>query len=127
MSLIPMNVEQLRRQGMKSAEQKREQEKQYQHKIDQMSKHNVGGLYDVRAIMKSKQYKEQKNFYDVHQSEEEFRDMFQSYGMFGQADKWLDYLKKTRGQNAIDSFQIRELGKVLSDTFEEFRQKEEKK
>ncbi len=74
MSLIPMNVEQLRRQGMKSAEQKREQEKQYQQKIDQMSKHNVGGLYDVRAIMKSKQYKEQKNFYDVHQSEEEFRE-----------------------------------------------------
>ena len=35
--------------------------------------------------------------------------------------------QKTRGQNAIDSFQIRELGKVLSDTFEEFRQKEEKK
>ena len=123
MSLIPMNVEQLRRQGMKSAEQKREQEKQYQQKIDQMSKHNVGGLYDVRAIMKSKQYKEQKNFYDVHQSEEEFRDMFQSYGMFGQADKWLDYLKKTRGQNAIDSFQLRELGKKLSDTFENFKQK----
>ena len=92
MSLIPMNVEQLRRQGMKSGT-KREQEKQYQQKIDQMSKHNVGGLYDVRAIMKSNNTRNRK-FYDVHQSEEELRDMFQSYGMFGQADKWLDYLKK---------------------------------
>ena len=60
MSLIPMNTEQLRRQAIKNAEDRREQERQYQAKVEQMSKHNVGGLYDIRAIKKSNQFKEQK-------------------------------------------------------------------
>ena len=123
MSLIQMNAEQMRRKAIENAKAKQQQQADFKNKVDNMSRHDVGGLYDVRAIMKSKQFKEQKNFYDNHQAEEEFRDMFQSYGMFGQADKWLDYLKKTRGQNAIDSFQLRELGKKLSDTFENFKQK----
>jgi hypothetical protein len=41
MSLIPMNTEQLRRQAIKNSEDKREQERQYQAKVEQMSKHNV--------------------------------------------------------------------------------------
>ena len=86
-----------------------------------LSKNNL----DVREIIKSKQFKEQKNYYDPHQAEQEFRDMFQSYGLYSDADGWIDYLKKTRGSsaNAIDSFQLRELGKKLSDTFENFKQK----
>ena len=123
MSLIPMNVEQMRRKALENSKAKQQQQKDFENQVNQMSKHNVGGLYDVRAIMKSKQFKEQKNFYDNHQAEEEFRDMFQSYGMYSEADGWIDYLKKTRGQNAIDSFQLRELGKKLSDTFENFKQK----
>ena len=30
-----------------------------------MSKHNVGGLYDIRAIKKSNQFKEQKVYFDT--------------------------------------------------------------
>ena len=123
MSLISMNVEQMRRKAIENSKAKQQQQKDFENQVNEMSKHNVGGLYDVRQIMKSKQFKEQKNYYDSHQAEEEFRDMFQSYGMYSEADGWIDYLKKTRGQNAIDSFQIRELGKKLSDTFESFKQK----
>ena len=123
MSLIQMNAEQMRRKAIENAKAKQQQQADFKNKVDNMSRHDVGGLYDVRAIMKSKQFKEQKNFYDNHQAEEEFRDMFQSYGMYSEADGWIDYLKKTRGHNAIDSFQLRELGKKLSDTFENFKQK----
>ena len=123
MSLIQMNAEQMRRKAIENAKAKQQQQADFKNKVDSMSRHDVGSLYDVRAIMKSKQFKEQKNFYDNHQAEEEFRDMFQSYGMYSEADGWIDYLKKTRGQNAIDSFQLRELGKKLSDTFENFKQK----
>ena len=123
MSLIPMNVEQMRRKALENSQAKLKQQKDFKNQVDSMSRHDVGGLYDVRQIMKSKQFKEQKNYYDSHQAEEEFRDMFQSYGMYSEADGWIDYLKKTRGQNAIDSFQLRELGKKLSDTFENFKQK----
>jgi len=123
MTLIPMNVEQMRKKAIENAKAKQQQQKDFENQVNQMSRHNVGSSLDVREIIKSKQFKEQKNFYDSHQAEDEFRDMFQSYGMYSEADGWLDYLKKTRGSNAIDSFQIRELGKKLSDTFENFKQK----
>ena len=95
--LIRMNAEQMRRKGLENAEAKRQREKDYINQMEKMSKHDVGGLYDIRAIAKSKQFKEQKNYYDPHQAEQEFRDMFQSYGLYSEADGWLDYLKKTRG------------------------------
>ena len=40
--LVSKNIEQLRREGIKNAEVKRQREKDYQTKIDNMSKHNVG-------------------------------------------------------------------------------------
>ena len=94
----------MRRKAQENSKAKQQQQKDFENQVNEMSKHNVGGLYDVRQIMKSKQFKEQKNYYDSHQAEEEFRDMFQSYGMYSEADGWIDYLKKTRGQNAIDIF-----------------------
>ena len=51
--LIRMSAEQMRRKGLENAELKRQREKDYNMKIEQMSKHNVGGLMDIRAIKKS--------------------------------------------------------------------------
>ena len=45
--------------------------------------------------IKSKQFKEQKNYYDPNQAEKEFSDMLQSYGMFGESQKWIDYIKES--------------------------------
>ena len=70
-----MNTEQLRRVAMKNAEDRREQERQYQAKVEQMSKHNVGGLYDIRAIKKSNQFKEHKVYFDTEKVTAEFEDM----------------------------------------------------
>ena len=65
MTLIPRNIEQLRREGIQNAETRRQKEKDYALKVEQMSKHNVGGLYDIRAIAKSKQFKEQQSHYNT--------------------------------------------------------------
>ena len=62
MTLIPMNVEQLRRQAIKNAQLREQQEKNYQVKVEQLSKHNVGNYLDIRTIKKSKQLKDQKNY-----------------------------------------------------------------
>ena len=121
--LIRMNAEQMRRKGLENAEAKRKREKDYITQMERMSKHDVGGLYDIRAIAKSKQFKEQKNYYDPHQAEKEFSDMLQSYGMFGESQKWIDYIKES-GKN-IDSFQLRLLGKRLSDMIETMRAKQD--
>ena len=126
MSLIPMNVEQLRRQGMKSAEQKREQEKQYQQKIDQMSKHNVGGLYDIRAIKKSKQFEQQKNHYNIEQARSELEDLLQSNRLYKFSLETEDFIKRISGREA-DRYTIRETGKFISDLVNEIKLKYEVK
>ena len=120
--LIRMNAEQMRRKGLENAEAKRQREKDYINQMEKMSKHDVGGLYDIRAIAKSKQFKEQKNYYDPHQAEKEFSDMLQSYGMFGESQKWIDYIKESG--KSIDSFQLRLLGKRLSDMIETMKTKD---
>jgi|TARA_Y100000592_G_C5375412_1_gene270694 hypothetical protein len=120
--LIRMNAEQMRRKGLENAEAKRQREKDYINQMEKMSKHDVGGLYDIRAIAKSKQFKEQKNYYDPHQAEKEFSDMLQSYGMFGESQKWIDYIKESG--KSLDSFQLRLLGKRLSDMIETMKAKD---
>ena len=93
MSLIPMNTEQLRRAAIKNAEDRREQERQYQAKVEQMSKHNVGGLYDIRAIKKSNQFKEQKDYFDTDKVTAEFEDMMTYNRLITKKQNFLDHLK----------------------------------
>jgi poly(3-hydroxyalkanoate) synthetase len=120
MTLIRKGIEQLRREGMANAQQRINEQTTYQTKVDALSKHNVGGLYDLRAIKKSKQFKEQKNFYDIDQAMAEFQDMLQSNQLIKHKNKYLEYLK-TSGKDDFDSFQIRTLGKFLSEVINDIK------
>ncbi len=120
MTLIRKGIEQLRREGMANAQQRINEQTTYQTKVDALSKHNVGGLYDLRAIKKSKQFKEQKNFYDIDQAMAEFQDMLQSNQLIKHKNKYLEYLK-TSGKDDYDSFQIRTLGKFLSEVINDIK------
>ena len=113
MTLIRKGIEQLRREGLANAQSKLEQRSTYQAKVDTLSKHNVGGYYDIRAIVKSQQFKEQKNFYDIDQVTDEFTEMLTQSRLVKHKSKYLDYLSTT-GRNG-DSFQIRSLGKFISE------------
>jgi len=106
MSLIPMNTEQLRRQAIKNAEDRREQERQYQAKVEQMSKHNVGGLYDIRAIKKSNQFKEQKVYFDTNKVNAEFEDMMTYNRLITKKQNFLDHLKSL-GHSTTDAHSLR--------------------
>ena len=106
MSLIPMNTEQLRRVAIKNAEDRREQERQYQAKVEQMSKHNVGGLYDIRAIKKSNQFKEQKVYFDTEKVNAEFEDMLTYNRLITKKQNFLDHLKSL-GHSATDAHSMR--------------------
>ena len=106
MTLIPMNTEQLRRQAIKNAEDRREQERQYQAKVEQMSKHNVGGLYDIRAIKKSNQFKEQKVYFDTDKVNAEFEDMLTYNRLITKKQNFLDHLKSL-GHSATDAHSMR--------------------
>ena len=106
MSLIPMNTEQLRRVAIKNAEDRREQERQYQAKVEQLSKHNVGGLYDIRAIKKSNQFKEQKVYFDTDKVTAEFEDMLTYNRLITKKQNFLDHLKSL-GHSATDAHSMR--------------------
>jgi hypothetical protein len=120
MTLIRRGLEQIRREGMANAQQKIKEQSNYQAKVDTLSKHNVGGLYDLREIKNSKQFKEQKNFYDTEQAMTEFEDMLQSNHLITHKSKYLEYLK-TSGRDDYDSFQIRTLGKFLSEVINDIK------
>lgn len=106
MSLILMNAEQLRRQAIKNAEQKLEEQKNFQAKVEQMSKHNVGGLYDIRAIKKSNQFKEQKVYFDTDKVTAEFEDMMTYNRLITKKQNFLDHLKSL-GHSAADAHSMR--------------------
>ena len=124
--LIRMSAEQMRRKGLENAELKRQREKEYSMKIEQMSKHNVGGLYDIRAIKKSKQFEQQKNHYNIEQARSELEDLLQANRLYKFSLETEDFIKRISGREA-DSYTIRETGKFISDLVNEIKLKYEVK
>ena len=126
MSLIPMNVEQMRRKALENSKAKQQQQKDFENQVNQMSKHNVGGLYDVRQIMKSQQFKEQKNHYNIEQARSELEDLLQANRLYKFSMETEQFIKRISGREA-DSYTIRETGKFISDLVNEIKLKYEVK
>ena len=126
MSLIPMNVEQMRRKALENSKAKQQQQKDFENQVNQMSKHNVGGLYDVRQIMKSQQFKEQKNHYNIEQARSELEDLLQANRLYKFSFETEEFIKRISGREA-DSYTIRETGKFISDLINEIKTKYEVK
>ena len=124
--LIRMSAEQMRRKGMLNAEQRRKREEEYNMKVESMSKHNVGGLYDIRAIKKSKQFEQQKNHYNIEQARSELEDLLQANRLYKFSLETEDFIKRISGREA-DSYTIRETGKFISDLVNEIKLKYEVK
>ena len=124
--LIRMSAEQMRRKGLENAELKRQREKEYNMKVEQMSKHNVGGLYDIRAIKKSKQFEQQKNHYNIEQARSELEDLLQANRLYKFSHDTEEFIKKISGREA-DSYTIRETGKFISELINEIKLKYEVK
>ena len=87
-----------------------------------MSRHDVGGLYDVRAIMKSQQFKEQQNHYSIDMAMSELEELLQRNRLYKFKDMTVDFIKKVSGRD-VDSFNVRETGKFLSELINEIKLK----
>ena len=121
-----MNVEQMRRKALENSKAKQQQQKDFENQVNQMSKHNVGGLYDVRQIMKSQQFKEQKNHYNIEQARSELEDLLQANRLYKFSLETEDFIKRISGREA-DSYTIRETGKFISELINEIKLKYEVK
>ena len=126
MSLIPMNVEQMRRKALENSKAKLQQQKDFKNQVEQMSRHNVGGLYDIRAIKKSKQFEQQKNHYNIEQARSELEDLLQANRLYKFTHDTEEFIKKISGREA-DSYTIRETGKFISELINEIKAKYEVK
>ena len=126
MSLIPMNVEQMRRKALENSKAKQQQQKDFENQVNQMSKHNVGGLYDIRAIKKSKQFEQQKNHYNIEQARSELEDLLQANRLYKFSMETEQFIKRISGREA-DSYTIRETGKFISELINEIKAKYEVK
>ena len=124
MTLIRKGIEQIRREGLANAQAKIKQQEDYQAKVDSMSKHSVGGLYDVRTIIKSKQFKEQKNHYSTDMAMSELEDLLSANRLYKFKQATLDYIMKVTGRD-YDSFNIRETGKFISELINELKERYE--
>ena len=122
MSLIQMNAEQMRRKALENSKAKLKQQQDFRNQVDNMSRHDVGGLYDVRAIMKSQQFKEQQNHYSIDMAMSELEELLQRNRLYKFKDTTTDFIKKISGKDT-DSFNVRETGKFLSDLINELKNK----
>jgi hypothetical protein len=119
MSLIPMNTEQLRRRAIKNAEDRREQEQQYQAKVEQLSKHNVGGYFDLRTIKNSKSTKMiNEKYYDKERIEEKFESFLGYHGLYKVRNIIEERVRKVNGGD-LTVFGIEEEMKYLDDVLNE--------
>ena len=119
MSLIQMNVEQMRRKAIKNAEDRREQEQQYQAKVEQLSKHNVGGYFDLRTIKNSKSTKMiNEKYYDKERIEEKFESFLGYHGLFKVRNIIEERVRKVNGGD-LTVFGIEEEMKYLDDVLNE--------
>jgi len=119
MTLIPMNTEQLRRQAIKNAEDKLQEQKNYQAKVEQMSKHNVGGYFDLRTIKNSKSTKMiNEKYYDKERIEEKFESFLGYHGLYKVRNIIEERVRKVNGGD-LTVFGIEEEMKYLDDVLNE--------
>ena len=120
MSLIQMNAQQMRAKAIKNMEERKERERQYQAKVEQMSKHNVGGNLDIREIMKSNQFKEQKVYFDTEKVNAEFEDMMTYNRLITKKQNFLDHLKSL-GHSTTDAHSMRLWTRIVDEMLGDFR------
>jgi hypothetical protein len=114
-----MYVEQLRRQAIKNQQDKIENQKRYQTKVDSMSKSNVGGMFDLRSIKNAQSKKViQEKYYDQDRVTEKFESFLGHHGLYKVRGIIEDKIKKSNGGD-LSVFGTEEEIKYLDDVLTE--------
>ncbi len=98
MELIRKGIEQLRREGLANAQKKVDNAKIFEAKVEALSKHNIGGLYDLREIKKSAEFKQTRNFLDSDQAKEELQMLLNRFGLHTFERQIMEFVNTISGQ-----------------------------
>jgi hypothetical protein len=110
----------MRVKALKNQQDRIQEQKDYQTKVDSMSKHSVGGNLDIREIMKSNQFKEQKVYFDTKKVEAEFEDMLTYNGLITKKNNYLDHLKSL-GHSTTDAHSLRLWTRIVNEMYGDFK------
>ena len=98
MELIRKGIEQLRREGLANAQKKVDNAKAFEAKVEALSKHNIGGLYDLREIKNSAELKQTRNFLDSDQAKEELQMLLNRFGLHTFERQIMEFVHTISGQ-----------------------------
>ena len=112
MELVRKGIEQLRREGLANAQKKVDNAKAFEAKVEALSKHNIGGLYDLREIKKSKEFKQTRNFLDSDQAKEELQMLLNRFGLHTFERQIMEFVKTISGQEPT-SYTIRKSAEFI--------------
>ena len=98
MELVRKGIDQLRREGQANAQKKVDNAKAFEAKVEALSKHNIGGLYDLREIKNSAEFKQTRNFLDSDQAKEELQMLLNRFGLHTFERQIVEFVKTISGQ-----------------------------
>jgi len=114
MEFTRMNVEQMRRKAIQNSKEKEQQAKNAEVQLENLSRHSYGNNLDIRAILKSNQFKETKDYFDIRKVESEYEDMMTHNKLIDKKEKYKDYLKSL-GHETNDSHSLRLWSKIIDE------------
>ena len=112
MELVRKGIDQLRREGLANAQKKVDNAKTFKAKVQSMSKHNIGGLYDLREIKNSAELKQTRNFLDSDQAKEELQMLLNRFGLHTFERQIMEFVKTISGQEPT-SYTIRKSAEFI--------------
>ena len=119
MELIRKGIEQLRREGLANAQKKVDNAKTFEAKVEALSKHNIGGLYDLREIKNSAELKQTRNFLDSDQAKEELQMLLNRFGLHTFERQIMEFVHTISGQEPT-SYTIRKSAEFIDSLLTEY-------
>ena len=119
MELVRKGIDQLRREGLANAQKKVDNAKTFEAKVEALSKHNIGGLYDLREIKNSAELKQTRNFLDDDQAKEELQMLLNRFGLHTFERQIMDFVKTISGQEPT-SYTIRKSAEFIDSLLTEY-------
>ena len=119
MELVRKGIEQLRREGLANAQKKVDNAKTFEAKVEALSKHSVGGLYDLREIKNSAELKQTRNFLDSDQAQEELQMLLSRFGLHGFEAQVNEFVKTISGQEPT-SYTTRKTAEFIDSVLTEY-------
>ena len=119
MELVRKGIEQLRREGLANAQKKVDNAKTFEAKVEALSKHNIGGLYDLREIKNSAELKQTRNFLDSDQAKEELQMLLNRFGLHTFERQIMEFVNTISGQEPT-SYTIRKSAEFIDSLLTEY-------